>query len=404
MLHILYIIHSITLYGASRSVIELASELEKQGQKAFFFLPCEGRIEERQSLKRILKDAGISYMFLYYYPSVHTAQEKGRYPRKFRMRENKKCLQRMEEYARLWEIDIIHTNCFTHTIGAQLSNIVEKPHVWHIREALKNDFAMLYDSKRLYRTAIGKTTRVICISEYIAQTHRKMLSGSQVTVLHNGFDIHKYIIDNGFQRAPELFTLLICGSIREEKGQFDAVRAVENLVHHYQVKNIRLKLVGDGSKEYMEGIKSYIKRKKIESFVEILPFQLELKSIRKEADVALMCSKNEAFGRVTIESMLSENVVIGTNFAGTKEIIEDGVNGYLYEVGNIEDLSRKIYHVISHWNEQEKLVNRAKESAQAKYDIGRYAKKMLEIYEEVRKDYFQKEEGHSYYAGLRGLD
>lgn len=49
-------------------------------------------------------------------------------------------------------------------------------------------------------------------------------------------------------------------------------------------------------------------------------------------------------------------------------------------------------------------MNRAKESAQAKYDIRRYAKKMLGIYEEARKDYFQKEEGHSYYAGLRGLE
>ncbi len=400
MLHILYIIHSITLYGASRSVIELASELEKQGQKIFFFLPCEGRTEERQALKRILKDAGISYGFLCYYPSIHTVGETGLYPRKFRMKENKKCLLRMEEYVRLWKIDIIHTNCFTHTIGAQLSQIVGKPHVWHIREALKNDFAMLYDSKRLYRAALRKTTRVICISEYIARTHRKMLSGSRVTVMYNGFDIHKYMIDNGFQRTPEIFTLLICGSIREEKGQFDAVRAVENLIHYYQVKNIRLKLVGDGTGEYVERIKNYIKSENMESFIEILPFQLELKSLRKEADIALMCSRNEAFGRVTIESMLSENVVIGTNFAGTAEIIEDGWNGYLYEVGNIPDLTRKIYHVITHWDEQEELVKRAKASAKAKYDVGRYAKKMLEIYEEVRKDYFLQKEGHSYYAGL----
>lgn len=98
-----------------------------------------------------------------------------------------------------------------------------------------------------------------------------------------------------------------------------------------------------------------------------------------------MCSQNEAFGRVTVESMLSENVVIGTKSAGTAEIIEDGVNGYLYEVGNIQELSRKIYDVISHWGEQEQMVKKAKKFAKEKYDSLEYAKKILRIYMDLMR-------------------
>lgn len=380
MIHILFIMHSISLYGASRSAVDLASGLKKQGQMVYFFIPYEGRVEERHALKQLLNDAGIPYAFLRYYPNIHFIQEKGLSPRIFRMKENKKCLQKMEAYIKLWQIDIIHTNCFTHAVGAQLGYRVKKPHVWHIREALKKDYAMAYDSKLLYKYALMKTAQVICISEYVRKTHKKMLCGSHVEVLHNGFNINNYILNGVFQKEPEVFTLIICGSIREEKGQFDAVKAMNILIHNYQIKNIILKIIGGGSGEYIEQIKNYIKSKHLESCVEILPFQFDLKNIRKNADIALMCSQNEALGRVTIESMLSENIVIGTNSAGTAEIIENGVNGYLYEAGNIQELSKTIYDVITHWSEQEKMVKMAKEFAAEKYNIDRYTQKILHIY------------------------
>ena len=115
----------------------------------------------------------------------------------------------------------------------------------------------------------------------------------------------------------------------------------------------------------------------------MIPFQLDLKELRKEADIALMCSKSEGFGRVTVESMLSENIVIGANCAGTAEIIKDGINGYLYESGNIYDLSEKIYYVIAHWNDQQKIIKNAKEYAKLNFNIESYAKKICEIYYKI---------------------
>lgn len=390
-MRILFIIHSITLYGANRSVIDLALQLQKLGNDVFFFIPLEGKQKERYVLKKILDDAGISYIFLDYNPSVHSIQEKVFFSRIIRMKKNQKCLQIMEEYVKLWGIDIIHTNTFTHTIGALLSKRVKKPHVWHIRETLKKDYALAYDSKLLYRYALVKTSRVICISEYVTRTYKKVLWGMPVTVLHNGFNINNYILNGVFQKNPQVFTLMISGTIREEKGQLDAVKAVELLIHKYQVKNIHLIIIGDGVKEYGDQIKSFIKQKKLEDYIEILPFQTELRKIRKHADIALMCSRNEALGRVTIESMLSENIVIGTNSAGTAEIITDGVNGYLYEVGNVEDLSSKIFDVITHWSEQEKIVKKAKEYAKQNYNIEEYTKKILDIYSRLIEENNRKE-------------
>jgi glycosyltransferase involved in cell wall biosynthesis len=51
------------------------------------------------------------------------------------------------------------------------------------------------------------------------------------------------------------------------------------------------------------------------------------------SDAVLMCSKNEAMGRVTVEAMSACRPVIGYDQAGTSEIIEHGRTGLLYRGG-----------------------------------------------------------------------
>jgi glycosyltransferase involved in cell wall biosynthesis len=52
------------------------------------------------------------------------------------------------------------------------------------------------------------------------------------------------------------------------------------------------------------------------------------------ADVAVMPSDNEAFGRTTIEYLSLGKPVLATRTGGSTEIIESGVNGFLFDVGH----------------------------------------------------------------------
>ena len=75
MIRILFITHSISLYGATRSLIDLASELQRLGHHLFFFIPQEGNLEERHKLTDILDKIGVTYTFLTYCPAVHRREE-----------------------------------------------------------------------------------------------------------------------------------------------------------------------------------------------------------------------------------------------------------------------------------------------------------------------------------------
>lgn len=63
-----------------------------------------------------------------------------------------------------------------------------------------------------------------------------------------------------------------------------------------------------------------------------------MKSLRKTVDFEVMCSKFEAFGRVTVEALRSGKLFIGANTGATSEIVEDGITGYVYPVGNYKSL------------------------------------------------------------------
>lgn len=64
--------------------------------------------------------------------------------------------------------------------------------------------------------------------------------------------------------------------------------------------------------------------------------------IRKNVDIEIVSSKQEAFGKITVEAMMGQIPVIGSNSGGTKELIKHNQNGLLFESGNADDLAKKI--------------------------------------------------------------
>ena len=62
--------------------------------------------------------------------------------------------------------------------------------------------------------------------------------------------------------------------------------------------------------------------------------------------MSIVTSRCEAFGRVTVEAMLTGNLVLGADSAGTKELLQDGNLGVLYECGNPESIKEQVIFII----------------------------------------------------------
>jgi len=95
------------------------------------------------------------------------------------------------------------------------------------------------------------------------------------------------------------------------------------------------------------------------------------------ADAVLVCSRNEAWGRVAAEAMISEKPVIGYNSGGTKEIITNNFNGLLYN--DVKELTTCMKTVIQNQELVNTIVNNAKKYALQRYSNLEYTDKILSI-------------------------
>ena len=99
----------------------------------------------------------------------------------------------------------------------------------------------------------------------------------------------------------------------------------------------------------------------------------------------LVCSKYEAFGRVTVEAMMAGCLVIGANSGGTIELIEDGSTGVLFESGDYVDLVNKMIYVIENKNNAKKIAKNGRNVALQCFTALINASNIRNLYLDIKK-------------------
>ena len=62
-----------------------------------------------------------------------------------------------------------------------------------------------------------------------------------------------------------------------------------------------------------------------------------LEELYSFSDLMLLLSEKESFGLVALEAFACGVPCIGTNVGGIPEVISDGENGYICELGDIDE-------------------------------------------------------------------
>lgn len=128
------------------------------------------------------------------------------------------------------------------------------------------------------------------------------------------------------------------GWLYKLKGLQFLIPAFQKLKDKYP--EFKLKIVGDGP--YRETLEKMAKEGG--GNIEFFGWQpLEkVKNDMRNCWVYVLPSLSEGLGRVLIEAAMLRKPSIGTNVDGIPDIIQDGKNGFLFESGNIEELTEKL--------------------------------------------------------------
>jgi glycosyltransferase involved in cell wall biosynthesis len=172
-----------------------------------------------------------------------------------------------------------------------------------------------------------------------------------------------------FKIAPEKYVIGILGRICHHKGQLFLVEQLEKL----RAKNldIELLIVGEGTRNENDGYEDLllktIKDLNLTKQVHIHPFMADPEIFYSSIDLFVMASLGETFGTVTLEAMSCGVPVLGTNAAGTPEILNFGELGYLFEVSDSEDFCKQAESIFNQPDEVQQKVQLARKIATDKY-------------------------------------
>lgn len=334
-MRVIFVTYCRVMLGANKSLLYLIKDLRSRYQvKPLVIIPevVDGTLED------VLKKENIPYVISKTKPWV--VSETARYKLLRGIKAalcNRKYVNDLQKQLESQKYDMVYSNNSTIQLGADLARKMKIPHVWHVREYGKKDYQIQFSyPKPWVRRKFQAASAVITISKDLDAYVKTEISQKIHTVqIYNGIEI-KADAEKKKKKKNSSFKFVCVGALQEGKNQLELLQAAK-LLKDAGIEGFEIHIIGDGD-IYKKRLLEYCEEYKLQNIVAFHGYLENVSDILSDMDAGIICSKSEAFGRVTVEYMLSKLPVIGAFSAGTAEIVEHNKTGYLYHLGNTREL------------------------------------------------------------------
>lgn len=332
--------HRASLAGAERCLLDIIEGLNKKGAVMHVILPKHGvfidKIRRKTISYKVIRFAWWAFSdrfklimgnIVYFYSNFGLLYE----------------IARVNPH-------VVYTNTMVVPGGAFAAFFLNKPHVWYIHEFGEKDhgFKFIFTLKGTLRMIDLLSDKVIYNSMAVKEEFSGFIDEAKSEVIYNSIEVPEASVKENADKVykyKDSLKLILAGKVSEGKGQDQAVMAISGLIKDgYDVELLIL-----GSFSERDRYFSCLRRRAEEEGKGRIYFRNFVDNpypYMAQADVLLMCSRCEAFGRATVEAMRLKKPVIGVRAGGTVELVKNGYDGLLYTSGDINDLKEKIKYFV----------------------------------------------------------
>ncbi len=231
----------------------------------------------------------------------------------------------------------------------------------YIKKRLKKGKMTFIYSERLFKKDVGKlgmflrkvknylnfgrykNSYLLCASAYASYDYSRVLAFKNRSYKWGYFPkLSDYEDVDGLIKDKKEGSLLWVGRLIDWKRACDAINVVKRLKENGY--NVTLNIIGSGSLE--NEIRTQIEKENLGDYIKMLgsmkPQQVRV--YMEESQIYLFTSNfNEGWGAVLNESMSSACAIVASHAIGSAPyLIENGINGYIYQNQNEQDLYNKV--------------------------------------------------------------
>lgn len=175
---------------------------------------------------------------------------------------------------------------------------------------------------------------------------KRFLAAKRDLVIHNGIDVdhfqgqwspaEKLDFRQRFGFQEKDYVVGLCAAMRPEKAHGDLLLAAFKLID--EGHDIKCLLIGDGPER--GAIEQIVRDHNKTDHVKITGYLDDVRLAISSCDVmALVSHQIETFSIAALEAMALEKPIVMSDIGGASEQVTPGVNGYLFEAGDLEALA-----------------------------------------------------------------
>ena len=255
---------------------------------------------------------------------------------------------------------------------------------------------LLYWRHLNWRAHIERAERVIAASNEVAlqvrDSYRRL---PPIWVIPNGVDTIRFaperdpraIARSQLGLPLDARVLISIGRLEREKGFHQAIEMMTQL----DQPDLHLLIVGRGSDE--NRLHQLVKRYGVSRQVHFAGFvpNTELPSHLNTADIFVMPTlRDEGFPITIAEAMACGLPIVATNIGGIPTAIDDGENGLLFPVGDVQALTTQVRRLLDESPLAEALGRAARVKVVGRFSVERMVDDTLSVFDEAAAGYRQR--------------
>ena len=293
---------------------------------------------------------------------------------------------RLARRLRRLQPDLVHTNSLKSALyGGVAARVAGIPAIWHVRDRIAEDYVPTAAVRLVRAMARWLPDALIANSQATLATlgdlrPRGIVVPSPVVV----HDPLRQTRRAEFKDRDEL-RVGIVGRIAPWKGQHVFLEAFSGAFPHGRELAVVVgaPLFRESEEAYARHLHDLASDLGLDDRVEFRGFREDVESELARLDILVHASViPEPFGQVVIEGMGFGLPVVAASAGGPTEVIEEGVNGLLYQPGDVEALARLLRTLASDRELRRRLGRAAREKAK-EFAPEVIARQVMDLYLEV---------------------
>jgi glycosyltransferase involved in cell wall biosynthesis len=281
------------------------------------------------------------------------------------------------------EFDVIHVHMmeWPAIVGVWLGKRLNKPVV--IKDSTMNGIfnILRYPHGKEKQQEIAAYAHCIAMTQVIKENYLEAgIPQKNITVIPNGIETTSLGQTNKSWQQKIIFV----GNLTQQpaKGVDILLLAWKRIIMKFPLATLRI--VGEGN---LVAYRSFAKENGIESSVEFMGKQKEIKKFMLEADIFVLPSRREGMSNALMEAMMCGMPVVATDVSGSRDLVEHTISGLLVPPADVAQLAEALIYMLQHPEQAISMGRKGYESVKEKCDINNVVRQYAELYNKILQKY-----------------